>query len=108
MASQKRRPFRGGRGLVNEAAVIATARELADAFGKSSNLPPITRGECPMIRRAARSRWDVPFEERRRIIRQLVVATTDEDPNMAASATQTLLVLHTAGWLTTFNERDKP
>ena len=61
-----------------------------------------------MIRRAARAGWDVPIEERRRIIRQLVVATTDEDPNLVASATGTLLVLHAAGWLTTFNERDKP
>ena len=101
MASQKRRPFRGGRGLVNEATVISMARDLAASIGKSSSLAPITRGECLLTRRAARARWDVPIGERRRIIRQLVVATSDEDPNLVASAIETLLVLHAAGWLIT-------
>lgn len=86
---------------MNEATVIATAKDLAASFGKSSNLAPITRGELPLMRRAARSRWDVPTEERRRIIRQLVLATSEEDPNLVTSATETLLVLHAFGWLTT-------
>ena len=103
MARQRGRFIRGGRGLVDEAAVVELARNLAASIGKSSKLPPITRGECQMIRGAARSRWDVPIKERRRIICQLVVAVcaTDEDPNLVESATATLVVLHSAGWLTT-------
>lgn len=108
MASQRRRTIHGGRGMVIEATVVAMARDLAASIGKSSSLPLITRGECPMIRRAARSRWDVPIEERRRIICQLVSATTNEDPNLAASATATLLVLHAAGWLSQSKEHGKP
>ncbi len=99
MARQRGRFVRGGRGLVNEAAVVELARNLANRIGKSSKLPPITRGDLTLIRRSARSRWDVPVEVRRRVICQLVAAIVDEDPNLAASATETLLVLHAFGWL---------
>lgn len=100
MTRQRGRFVRGGRRLVNEVTVLEMARDLAASIGKSSNLTPITRGELPMIRRAARARWDVAIDERRRIIRQLVTAIRDEDSNLASSATATLLVLHTFGWLT--------